>query len=54
MPKTRLPALDKICHISSPVLVEEFGSDAGFWEFFADGIENMQVKEGHILVKLKE
>jgi hypothetical protein len=35
-------------------LVEEFGGDAGFWEFFADGVENMQVKEGHILVKLKE
>jgi hypothetical protein len=35
-------------------LVEEFAGDAGFWEFFADGVENMQVKEGHILVKLKE
>jgi len=35
-------------------LVEEFGGDAGFWELFADGVENMQVKEGHILVKLKE
>ena len=35
-------------------LIEEFGGDAGFWEVFADGVENMQVKEGHILVKLKE
>ena len=35
-------------------LVEEFGGDAGFWEFFADGVENMQVKEGHILVKLRQ
>ena len=35
-------------------LVEEFGGDAGFWELFADGVENMQVKEGHILVKFKE
>lgn len=35
-------------------LVNEFGSDAGFWKSFADGVENIQVEEGHLLIKLKE
>jgi hypothetical protein len=35
-------------------LVKEFGGDEGFWKSFADGIENIQVKEEHLMIKLKE
>jgi hypothetical protein len=35
-------------------LVSEFGTDEGFWKAFADGVENIQVEEGRIKVKLKE
>ncbi len=35
-------------------LVEEFGSDGGFWKLFADGVNDIKVKDGHILVSLKE
>ncbi|MCK5918979.1 MAG: arginine N-succinyltransferase [Cocleimonas sp.] len=35
-------------------LVKEFGGNEGFWKSFADGIENIQVKEEHLLIKLKE
>ena len=35
-------------------LVAEFGTDRGFWKAFADGVENIQVEDGHLKVKLKE
>ncbi|MCK5810735.1 MAG: arginine N-succinyltransferase [Cocleimonas sp.] len=35
-------------------LVKEFGGNEGFWKSFADGIENIQVKEKHLIIKLKE
>ncbi len=35
-------------------LVSEFGGDAGFWQSFADGIANIRIEEGHVLIKLKE
>jgi hypothetical protein len=35
-------------------LVKEFGGDEGFWKSFADGIENIQVTEKHLMIKLKE
>jgi hypothetical protein len=35
-------------------LVREFGTDEGFWKAFSDGVENIQVEEGHIKIKLKE
>lgn len=35
-------------------LVNEFGGNAGFWQSFAAGVENIQVQEGHLLIKLKE
>lgn len=35
-------------------LVNEFGGDAGFWQSFAAGIEDIHVEEGHLLIKLKE
>lgn len=34
-------------------LVSEFG-DAGFWQAFADGVEDIRVREGRLQVKLKE
>ncbi|PCH84419.1 MAG: arginine N-succinyltransferase [Piscirickettsiaceae bacterium] len=35
-------------------LVSEFGGDAGFWKSFSEGVENIQVKEGNLTIKLKE
>lgn len=35
-------------------LVEEFGTEGGFWTLFAEGIDDLQVKEGQIRIKLKE
>jgi len=34
-------------------LINEFGSDPGFWQSFSDGIEFIQVVEGNLVVKLK-
>jgi len=35
-------------------LVKEFGGDEGFWKSFADGVENISVGEGQLIIKLKE
>ncbi len=35
-------------------LVNEFGGDEGFWKSFADGVENIHVSEGKLIIKLKE
>lgn len=35
-------------------LVQEFGGDEGFWKSFADGVENIHVAEGRLVIKLKE
>ena len=35
-------------------LVETFGSEAGFWKTFSDGIEDIKISEGLLRVKLKE
>jgi hypothetical protein len=35
-------------------LVGEFGADEGFWKSFSDGVENIQVEDGRIKIKLKE
>lgn len=35
-------------------LVEQFGSDQGFWQAFADGVESIQVREGRLQIRLKE
>jgi hypothetical protein len=35
-------------------LVREFGDETGFWQLFAEGVENIQVEEGKLSVKLKE
>jgi len=35
-------------------LVSEFGGQDGFWKAFADGIKNITVEEGHLLLELNE
>lgn len=35
-------------------LVKEYGHDQGFWKAFADGVEQLQVEEGQLKIKLKE
>jgi hypothetical protein len=35
-------------------LVKEFGGDTGFWKSFADGIEDIKVKEGQLKITLKK
>ncbi len=35
-------------------LVNEFGQDEGFWKAFADGVENIHIAEGNLIIKLKE
>ena len=35
-------------------LVKEFGGHEGFWKSFAAGIDNIQVQDGSLVVKLKE
>jgi len=34
-------------------LVQEFGTDAGFWKAFGDGVESISVVDGHLQIKLK-
>ncbi len=40
--------------IKNQNLVEKFGTEGGFWDRFAKGVENLQVREGHLWVQLKE
>ena len=35
-------------------VISEFGDDQGFWKSFADGVEDIQVEDGELRVKLKE
>jgi hypothetical protein len=35
-------------------LIEEFGQEPGFWQAFADGVEAVEVRQGNLLIKLKE
>jgi hypothetical protein len=35
-------------------LVKEFGAEGGFWKLFSDGVAGLKVREGHILIRLKE
>ncbi len=34
-------------------LVQEFGQEPGFWQAFAEGVELVEVKQGHLVIKLK-
>jgi hypothetical protein len=35
-------------------LVKEFGAEDGFWKLLSDGVADVKVQAGHILIKLKE
>ena len=35
-------------------LIEYYGTEAGFWKAFADGVENIQIEDGNITMTLKE
>ena len=35
-------------------LVQEFGDQKGFWKAFADGIDEVEVGEGQLRVRLRE
>jgi hypothetical protein len=35
-------------------LIQEFGQEPGFWKAFADGVEAIEVRDGHLLITLKE
>ena len=35
-------------------LIEYYGTEAGFWKTFADGVENIQIEDGNITMTLKE
>lgn len=35
-------------------LVKEFGADEGFWKSFSEGVNNIQIEEGRMRIKLKE
>ena len=35
-------------------LVKEFSASEGFWKVFSDGVENIRVEDGHLLIRLKE
>jgi hypothetical protein len=35
-------------------LVEQYGSDTGFWQAFAAGVAQLEVEEGRLKIKLRE
>lgn len=35
-------------------LVKEFSTSEGFWKAFSDGVENIRVEDGYLIIKLKE
>jgi hypothetical protein len=35
-------------------LVTEFAAEGGFWKLFSDGVSDLKVREGHLLISLKE
>jgi len=35
-------------------IVREFGDDQGFWKNFADGVEDIHVEDGRMMIRLKE
>jgi hypothetical protein len=35
-------------------LIHEFGGAGGFWQALKDGIEEVEIKEGKLRIKLKE
>ena len=40
--------------IKNTNLVEEFGGSGGFWDQFANGVDDLKIEDGQLYVKLKE
>ncbi len=40
--------------IKNTNLVREFGGEGGFWSLFSRGVENLEVRDGLLVIKLKE
>jgi hypothetical protein len=40
--------------IKNTNLVEEFGGSGGFWDQFANGVDDLKIENGQLYVKLKE
>ncbi|MBN2468038.1 MAG: hypothetical protein JXD19_07800, partial [Deltaproteobacteria bacterium] len=40
--------------IKNKNLVEKFGTEGSFWDQFAKGVENINIREGQLWIKLKE
>ncbi len=40
--------------IKNKNLVEEFGSEGGFWDQFSKGVEDIKIRQEHLWIKLKE
>ncbi len=43
-----------IGNIKNIDMVQKFGADRGFWQAFADGVEEIEVQEGMLRIQLKE
>ncbi len=41
-------------HLKDVNLLEEFGTEDGFWKIFAEGVGEIQVRQGHLRITLKE
>ncbi len=41
-------------YIKNKNLVDEFGGEGGFWDLFSEGVKDLKVREGHLLINLKE
>lgn len=41
-------------HLKNVNLLEEFGTEDGFWKIFAQGVREIQIREGHLRITLKE
>jgi hypothetical protein len=35
-------------------LVESYGSESGFWKTFADGVDNIRIRDGSLTMVLKQ
>ena len=43
-----------IGHIKNVDLVQEFGEAGGFWQALNEGVEKIEVRDGRLLIQLKE
>jgi hypothetical protein len=34
-------------------LLEQFGTDDGFWKIFSAGVRTIRIRQGHLLIRLK-